>query len=169
MNCVVRHEDLRQRNELFGLGQKSRSMQLREHEEGDLDDATCMIETNSPFGQWERVTTAVLRTPTLLGFGAMVGIDSQLEQLFPMGTDFVLRTRPDSSTHIRIGTENACVMVEALASGLKGREDEGLWVLTLESDPAVLDNPALASIQNPTTLLSAAAFTLQLAERAITE
>lgn len=165
----MRHTDLRQRDSLLAIGERLASRDLVDHEEGDLEYVSCMIQTQSEFGQWKRETTSVLSTPALLGFGAMLGIAKDLEELFPYGTNFQLRVHEDGSTHSRIGTidDDNPVFIEALASRLAGRESEGLWVLTIDTDPSVLDHPALPTIQRPDVLLAAADYTSRLADRAI--
>jgi hypothetical protein len=169
MNCLVKHDNLRQRDELFAIGQASRTLEIEDHEKGDLDNSTFYISTKTEFGQWSRETTAVLEPPALLGFGAMLGIGLQLEHLFPTGTNFRLYTTPNGSANVRIGAVDNIVTVEALASGLPGREEEGLWVLTLESCPEILQSPALRAIQDPKVLLAAAEYTTHIAERAISQ
>lgn len=169
MDSLVKHTDLKARDELIITGQEISSLVTSDYKEADLDNSTCLIETKATYGQWTRETTVSLKTEAMLGFGAMLGIADDLEQLFPYGTNFQVRVYEDGSTNTSIGTDNNDdpVFVLGLASCLAGREQEGLWVLTLEAYPEILNSSALPSIQNPDTLLAAADFTLRVAQRAI--
>lgn len=166
MEFVVKDRDTNLRDQLFAVRDRSWSLDIEPHIEDDLDNATVYVRTHTDLGNPpQRDTTAILLPDAMKGFGTMLGIEDELLHLFPQGVDFKLKASSHLPlVHIVIGSEYDSAMVDGLAADMPGREEDGLWVVTMKPDVYDETDVALAAIQKPATLIAAADFTQRLAE-----
>ena len=174
MAGVIIDSDIVLRDRLFGVGEAAQPFYTSEQIVGHLSGVEVLIEgtrTEEQNGQPARtsvVISASLSPETLGGFGAMVGIADELEELFPNGTPLQIHSRDwGPAINVRIGDiDNDLCMVEGLAHGINGRENDGLWMVSIHPKEVPEDHPSITALLQARVLVAAAEYTLTLAQNA---